>query len=208
MPATNQSSTKSRPLWAAKLCRSKIHDLLIVAIGLATTISLFILDVPLLWQLLYAMISLLILARVVQKNAQSRRHLIHNSDGSWSLSHESLACETTSTISTRKIKPPCIEHKFQLCQSGYRSANLIVLVFASSDSDNQEHANRSPRLIRIPVWFDQIESSGFSYLHLQLAYAATPLPSLKDRLRAALRYTQNHSFNLGRGNETTHLPRR
>ena len=198
MPATNQSSTKSRPLWAARLRRSKIHDLLIVAIGLATISSLFILDVTLLWQLLYAMISLLILARVVQKNAQSRGRLIHNNDGSWSLLHESLACETTSTISTRKIKPPCIEHEFQLCQSGYRSANLIVLVFTPSESDNHERAHRSPRLIRIPVWFDQIESSGFSYLHLQLAYAATPLPSLKDRACASLRYTLNHSFKSGR----------
>jgi len=198
MPATNQSSTKSRPLWAAKLRRSKIHDLLIVAIGLATISSLFILDVTLLWQLLYAMISLLILARVVQKNAQSRGHLIHNSDGSWSLLHESLACETTSTISTRKIKPPCIEHKFQLCQSGYRSANLIVLVFASVSCENDELDYYSPRLIRIPVWFDQIESSDFSYLHLQLAYAATPLPSLKDRACASLRYTLNHSFKSGR----------
>ena len=202
MPATNQSSTKSRPLWAATLRRSRIHDLLLLAIALATTRTLFILDLTLLWQLLYAMISLLVLARVVHKNAQSRR-LIHHRDGSWSLS-----CETTSTTSTRKNETPYIEHKFELSQSGYRSANLIVLVFASVSCENDELDYYSPRLIRIPVWFDQIESSDFSYLHLQLAYAATPLPSLKDRVCASLRYTRNHSFKSRHDNETTHLPRR
>lgn len=203
MPATNQLSTRSRPLWAAKLRRSTTHDLLLVAIGLATTSSLFMLDVSPLWQLLYAMFSLLILARAVRKNAQSRRQLIHHRDGSWSLSQVS-----TSTTLTRKNKTPYIAHKFQLCQSGYRSANLLVLVFAPSNSENEELDHRSPGLIRIPVWFDQIDSSGFSYLHLQLAYAATPLPSLKNRLRTSLRYTRNHSFKSGHDNETTHLPRR
>ena len=202
MPATNQSSTKSRPLWAATLRRSRIHDLLLLAIALATTRTLFILDLTLLWQLLYAMISLLVLARVVKENAQSRR-LIHHRDGSWSLS-----CETTSTTSTRKNETPYIEHKFELSQSGYRSANLIVLVFAPVRCENEELDHYSPRLIRIPVWFDQIESSDFSYLHLQLTYAATPLPSLKDRVCASLRYTRNHSFKSRHDNETTHLPRR
>lgn len=203
MPATNQSSTKSRPLWAATLRRSRIHDLLLLAIALATTRTLFILDLTLSWQLLYAMISLLVLARVVQKNAQSRRCLIHHRDGSWSLSRE-----TSSTTSTRKNETPYIEHKFELSQSGYRSANLIVLVFAPNISENEELYHCSPGLIRIPVWFDQIESSDFSYLHLQLTYAATPLPSLKDRVCASLRYTRNHSFKSRHDNETTHLPRR
>ena len=203
MPATNQSSTKSRPLWAATLRRSRIHDLLLLAIALATTRTLFILDLTLSWQLLYAMISLLVLARVVHKNAQSRRRLIHHRDGSWSLS-----CETSSTTSTRKNETPYIEHTFELSQSGYRSANLIVLVFASVSCENDELDYYSPRLIRIPVWFDQIESSDFSYLHLQLTYVATPLPSLKDRVCASLRYTRNHSFKSRHDNETTHLPRR
>ncbi len=201
MPVINQSSRKSRPPWVAELRPSRVHNFLLLAVGLATTRSLFILDVNLFWQSLYAAICLVVLATLTQKNTQYHRRLIHHRDGSWSLSE--LA---TSPTPTRPFRTPYTEHRFQLCQSGYRSPNLIVLVFAPCTTQSEKPDHDSSKLIRTPIWFDQIDSSDFSYLHLQLAYAATPLPSLKDRVRASLRYTRNYSFKMGRGDETSNLP--
>ena len=200
MPVTNQSSTRSRQLWVATLHPSRIHRFLLLAIGLAASRSLFILDLTVLWQMLYAIVSLIILTLLFRRNRQSHR-LTHHHDGSWSLSRFTTPPTTSQT--------PVIMHKGQLCHSGYRSANLLVLVFVTDGGSSDNTFNdSSSRLVRLPIWSDQIESSDFSYLHLQLAYAATPLPPLKERLIASLRYTRRHSFKTGCRNETTDLSRR
>lgn len=53
----------------------------------------------------------------------------------------------------------------RLVRAGYRSAVLVIIVIQADDT----------RLHRVAIWWDQVAGRDFSYLHLQLAYAAEPV---------------------------------
>jgi len=216
MPDTKRLSTRSSPAWAsqpkgsncwvATIEPSKIHRYLVLICTVATGRCVYLLDTGIDSQLLLAATYVALLTRLFHANKQSYL-MTHNSDNNWSFSPAGSYLEPRWWT-----KNPQTVRNGQLMKSGYRSANLVVLVFDEELVDTDDNSNRfgrkRSRQIRIPIWRDCVNTSDFSYLHLQLAYAATPLPTVKERLLATLRYTWRRSFKTGCSDETTDLSRR
>ncbi len=207
MSDTNQSLTRSRapwvnPQWAATLQPSKKYKYLLLVCAFAVARALTLIDIAAYWLLPLAAVCSIVLFRLFCSN-KLLYLLTHQSNGCWTLSPVSEQPDNRFLHGkTLNIQDAV------LCQSGYRSANLIILVFARINEHSDKQVDCSNGLVRIPIWRDSVTPSDFSYLHLQLAYSATPLPNLKQRMLSSLRYTSSQALKTGLDNETTDLSRR
>lgn len=126
------------------------------------------------WMILLLVMTMLVAVTVqLLARHQSRNLLLTHSTEGWTLES---SCQSTRITGN-------------LVQAGYRSAWLIILVIQS----------RNTALHRVIIWQDQISSRDFSYLHLQMAYAAIPAARrtaaiwLMDMARLRLEGTRAHS---------------